>query len=174
VQQAERKQDWCVQVATIANLQPATVRGSRWERLATAAGAVAQDLRRLAAHESRLKCKYERAAGYPWLSLEPDPSEPERIPSGARGDPLLARTLGRGMMYQAGKDGLEIRLASSERAHTTRNTYKTSFVARRRVDTVSCFALPFLIVWAFAFIGQMRFYRSIAPAALSRWAEENK
>ena len=77
-------------------------------------------------------------------------------------------------MYQAGTDGLEIRLASSERAHTTRNTYKTSFVARRRVDTVSCFALPFLIVWAFAFIGQMRFYRSIAPAALSRWAEENK
>jgi hypothetical protein len=87
VQQAERKQDWCAQLATIANLESATVRGSTWERLATAAGAVAQDLRRLASHESRLKCKYERAARHPWLSLEPDPPEPERIPSGASGDP---------------------------------------------------------------------------------------
>jgi hypothetical protein len=77
-------------------------------------------------------------------------------------------------MYQVGTDGLEIRLASSERAHATRNTYKTSFVARRRVDTVICFALRFQIVWAVAFIDQMRFYWSIAPAALLRWAEENK
>ncbi len=28
-------------------------------------------------HESRLKRKYERAARYPWLSVEPDPALPE-------------------------------------------------------------------------------------------------
>jgi hypothetical protein len=38
---------------------------------------------------------------------------------------------------------------------------------------VSCFVLPFLLIWAVAFISHMRFYWSIAPAALSRWAEEN-
>ena len=73
----ERKQDWCARQATIANLQSASFRGSTWERLATSSGATAHDLRRLAAHESRLERKYERAARHPWLSVEPDPPEPE-------------------------------------------------------------------------------------------------
>jgi hypothetical protein len=73
----ERKQDWCARQATIANLQSASFRGSTWERLATSSGATAQDLRRLAAHESRLEGKYERAALHPWLLVEPDPPEPE-------------------------------------------------------------------------------------------------
>jgi hypothetical protein len=48
-----------------------------WERLATRSGAIVDDLRRLAAHESRLKRTYERAARHPWLLVEPDPPEPE-------------------------------------------------------------------------------------------------
>ncbi len=32
---------------------------------------------RLAAHYAGLKRKYERAARYPWLSVTPDPPEPE-------------------------------------------------------------------------------------------------
>jgi len=76
-QGAERRQDWCARQATIANLQSASVRGSTWERLATSSGAIAHDLRRLAAHESRLKRTYERAARHPWLPVEPDPPEPE-------------------------------------------------------------------------------------------------
>jgi hypothetical protein len=77
VQQAERKQEWVARVARSDNLQSATVRGSTWDRFATAAGAAAHDLRRLAADESRLKCKYERAARHPWLPVEPDPPEPQ-------------------------------------------------------------------------------------------------
>ena len=38
---------------------------------------------------------------------------------------------------------------------------------------MSCFVLPFLVVWACGFISQMQFYWSIAPATLSKWAEEN-
>jgi hypothetical protein len=38
---------------------------------------------------------------------------------------------------------------------------------------VSCFVVPLLVVWACVSISQMRFYWAIAPAALSRWAEEN-
>ena len=30
----------------------------------------------VAKHEAALRCKYERAARYPWLRVEPDPSEP--------------------------------------------------------------------------------------------------
>jgi hypothetical protein len=32
---------------------------------------------RISAHYTRLKLKYERAARYPWLPVEPDPPEPE-------------------------------------------------------------------------------------------------
>ena len=34
-------------------------------------------LRVVAAHEDRLRRKYERAARYPWLPVPPDPPEPE-------------------------------------------------------------------------------------------------
>jgi hypothetical protein len=34
-------------------------------------------LRVVAAHESTLRRKYERAARYPWLPVEPDPPTPE-------------------------------------------------------------------------------------------------
>jgi hypothetical protein len=61
----ERKRDWCAQQATIADLPSESARGSTWERLATSSSAIAQDLRRLAAQESRLKLKYEHAARYP-------------------------------------------------------------------------------------------------------------
>jgi hypothetical protein len=30
----------------------------------------------VADHEAALRLKYERAAGYPWLPIEPDPPEP--------------------------------------------------------------------------------------------------
>jgi hypothetical protein len=70
----ERKRDWCAQQATI---QSPSVRGSTWERLATSNGATAHDLRRLAAYESRLKSKYERAARHPWLPVTLDLPEPE-------------------------------------------------------------------------------------------------
>jgi hypothetical protein len=36
-------------------------------------------------HHASLARKYERAARYPWLSVEPDPPDPERIPAGADG-----------------------------------------------------------------------------------------
>src|SRR6185312_13919024 len=65
----ERKHDWCAQKAT---LEPPSARGSTWERLATSSGAMAHDLRRLAAYESRLKRKYEHAARHPWLLVTPD------------------------------------------------------------------------------------------------------
>lgn len=32
--------------------------------------------KQVANHEARLAAKYERAARYPWLSVEPDPPEP--------------------------------------------------------------------------------------------------
>jgi hypothetical protein len=32
---------------------------------------------RMAAYYRELRIKYERAAGYPWLLVEPDPPEPE-------------------------------------------------------------------------------------------------
>jgi hypothetical protein len=38
---------------------------------------VAARSRRLADHHAALKRKYERAARYPWLTIEPDPPEPE-------------------------------------------------------------------------------------------------
>src|SRR5580704_9650482 len=37
----------------------------------------------LADYHSRLKRKYEQAACHPWLPVEPDPPEPQRIPSDA-------------------------------------------------------------------------------------------
>jgi hypothetical protein len=40
-------------------------------------------------HHASLARKYERAARYPWLPVEPDPPEPEFIPSGANGDSEL-------------------------------------------------------------------------------------
>ncbi len=86
-QQYERKHDWCARQATIADLQSESVRGSTWERLAASSGATAHDLRQLVAYESRLRSKYERAAAHPWRPVEPDPSGPERIPSGASGEP---------------------------------------------------------------------------------------
>jgi hypothetical protein len=70
----ERKLDWCAQQAAI---QSTSVAGSSWERLATSSGAMAHDLQRLAAAESRLKRKYERAARQPWLAVTPDVAEPE-------------------------------------------------------------------------------------------------
>jgi hypothetical protein len=74
----ERKRDWCVQQATIANEKSDSVRANTWERGATSSGATARDLRQLAAFESRLKSKYERAAAHPWLPVEPDsPGPPE-------------------------------------------------------------------------------------------------
>ena len=36
-------------------------------------------------HHASLARKYERAARYPWLPVEPDPPEPELLPSGASG-----------------------------------------------------------------------------------------
>jgi hypothetical protein len=62
----ERKQDWCAQQATLADLQSASARGSMWERLATSSGAIAHDLRRLAARECQLKMKCAHAARCPW------------------------------------------------------------------------------------------------------------
>jgi hypothetical protein len=47
---AERRQDWCAQQATIANLQSESI---RWGRLASSSGATAHYLRQLAADESR-------------------------------------------------------------------------------------------------------------------------
>ena len=38
---------------------------------------------------------------------------------------------------------------------------------------MACFIVPFLVVWATVFFAQMRFFGMIAPAALSRWAQEN-
>jgi hypothetical protein len=73
-QGCERKHDWCAQQAT---LQPPSARDGTWERLATASGVSAHDLRRLAAYESRLKRKYERAARHPWLLVTPDLPETE-------------------------------------------------------------------------------------------------
>jgi hypothetical protein len=69
----ERRRDWCAQQAAIADLQSASARGNTWDRLASSSDAVAHDLRRLAAHESRLKRKYEYAARCPWLPVEPEP-----------------------------------------------------------------------------------------------------
>jgi hypothetical protein len=36
-----------------------------------------------------------------------------------------------------------------------------------------CFAVPFLVVWGWIFCSFLIFYWSTAPAALSRWAEQN-
>jgi hypothetical protein len=44
-------------------------------------------LRRITAHHAALARKYEHAARYPWLSVEPDPPEPNRNRSGACGEP---------------------------------------------------------------------------------------
>jgi hypothetical protein len=77
-QQYERKQEWCARQATIANEKSDSVRGSTWERGATSSGATAHDLRQLAAHESRLRNKYERAAAHPWLPVEADPPGPPK------------------------------------------------------------------------------------------------
>ena len=38
---------------------------------------------------------------------------------------------------------------------------------------MACFVVLFLVVWAAVFFSQMRFLGMIAPAALSRWAQEN-
>jgi hypothetical protein len=38
---------------------------------------------------------------------------------------------------------------------------------------VACFVLPFLVIWGSVFGSHLLFYWSIAPAALSRWAEAN-
>lgn len=35
---------------------------------------------------------------------------------------------------------------------------------------MACFAVPFLIVWAWTFSSQMRFLWAVAPAALTEWA----
>jgi hypothetical protein len=40
-----------------------------------------------AEHHARLRRKYDHAARYPWLPVEADPSPPERMPSGAGGEP---------------------------------------------------------------------------------------
>ena len=54
-------------------------------RLAAFAGSSDHPLiPRLDSHES-MRLKYEHAARYPWLPVEPDPPEPQRIPSGANG-----------------------------------------------------------------------------------------
>jgi hypothetical protein len=71
-QQLEHKHDWCAQQATIANQQSEFLRGRSWDRLASSTGAIAHDLRRLAAHESRLKRTYERAARHRWLDVALD------------------------------------------------------------------------------------------------------
>jgi hypothetical protein len=75
-EQYERKQDWCARQSTIAKLQSESVRGSTWDRLATSSSGAAHDQRQLAAYESRLKSKYERAAAHPWVPVEPDPTGP--------------------------------------------------------------------------------------------------
>jgi hypothetical protein len=38
-------------------------------------------------YHGRLEEKYAMAASRPWLSVEPDPPEPKRIPLGGSGDP---------------------------------------------------------------------------------------
>jgi hypothetical protein len=40
---------------------------------------------RVAIHNRRLSEKYAHLARYPWLPVEPDPPEPELLPSGASG-----------------------------------------------------------------------------------------
>lgn len=72
-EQYERKHEWCARQATIACEQSEFARGSTWERGATSSGAIALELRQLAAYESRFKSKYERAAAHPWLPVEADP-----------------------------------------------------------------------------------------------------
>jgi hypothetical protein len=42
---------------------------------------------RLGDHHAALQAKYERAARFPWLPVEPDPPEPKLIPSGANAEP---------------------------------------------------------------------------------------
>ena len=49
----------------------------------------------------------------------------------------------------------------------------TTLMARCRIGIMGCFVLPFLVVWACVFVPSMLFCWSVAPAALSRWAEEN-
>ena len=73
----ERKRDWCVQQATVADLQSKSARGGAWERLASSSSVIAQDLRRLAAQESRMKLKYEHAARSLWWPESPNPPEPQ-------------------------------------------------------------------------------------------------
>jgi hypothetical protein len=46
-------------------------------RLAVQEGEIAADLAKTAAYHERLWRKYEHAARYPWLPVEPDPPEPE-------------------------------------------------------------------------------------------------
>ena len=38
---------------------------------------------------------------------------------------------------------------------------------------MACFVLAFAPVWAFTFFSLMRFHLRIAPAALSKWADDN-
>jgi hypothetical protein len=42
---------------------------------------------RRADYHGAMRRKYERAARYPWFWVEPDPPEPERIPSGTSFEP---------------------------------------------------------------------------------------
>ena len=42
-----------------------------------------EEMQILADYHTRLKRKYEQAASHPWFPVEPDPPEPQRIPSGA-------------------------------------------------------------------------------------------
>jgi hypothetical protein len=46
-------------------------------RSVTLASEEAERFHRLAAHYAALRMKYERAARYPWLPVEPDPPKPE-------------------------------------------------------------------------------------------------
>jgi len=70
-EQFEKQQYWATWEA--AAQYPLATPDEPWHRLATESRVSAWHLRRMAAREARLKLKYERAAGRPWLPAEPEP-----------------------------------------------------------------------------------------------------
>ena len=62
----------CALVASAALAPPSSTEVRTFRPTADAGVAKAR-----AAHHAALRSKYERAARYPWLPVEPDPPEPE-------------------------------------------------------------------------------------------------
>ena len=75
-QRCEKRRDWAAFQTVVCDSRFDSVCSS-WGQIANASSSAALHLRRLAAHESRLRLKYERAARRPWHPVCPDPPPPK-------------------------------------------------------------------------------------------------